>query len=229
MFEYDEFAPLAKIMETDKRYTIGAYIFVNEVISLATQLDGVGEMKPTEDIPGVDVPSETENEDYDEDAQDRLVEELFDKLQNDSDEAEEDPENDFVQEIEKIFKQEFQVRNSDEDNETEENDGFANAFNAFQDQDENTEELDLHITGQDLCHIAVQYASQLYGFMARLTLERFGIYTTGDIGNVVYNMISVGLMAKSPDDSREDFDDVFDLGSALDDAFKFHYKKRRRP
>lgn len=88
--------------------------------------------------------------------------------------------------------------------------------------------LDLHVTGQQLCRVAVEYAVEQYGYMARVTLEQFGIKTTGDIGDVVYNMINVGLMAKTADDSREDFDDVFDLGAEIDATFQFSYRGRQR-
>lgn len=87
---------------------------------------------------------------------------------------------------------------------------------------------DFHVSGQDLCRVAVMYAVNRYGYLARVVLERLGFYTTGDIGDAVYNMISVGLVSKTPEDSREDFDDVFDLGEELDSAFEFTYAKKRR-
>jgi len=85
-----------------------------------------------------------------------------------------------------------------------------------------------HITGQELCRIAVAFAVQSYGLMARKVLEELGIYSTSDLGDVVYNMISVGLMSKTPYDSREDFDAAFDLGEELESTFKFQYQGKRR-
>jgi len=85
-----------------------------------------------------------------------------------------------------------------------------------------------HITGQELCRIAVAFAVQSYGLMARKVLEGLGVYTTSDLGDVVYNMISVGLMSKTPYDSREDFDAVFDLGEELESTFEFRYQGKRR-
>jgi len=87
---------------------------------------------------------------------------------------------------------------------------------------------DRHITGQDLCGLVVLYAVQNYGLMARAVLERLGIYTTSDLGDVVYNMIGVGLMSKTPTDSREDFDLAFDLGEELETAFEFSYQGKQR-
>jgi uncharacterized repeat protein (TIGR04138 family) len=50
-------------------------------------------------------------------------------------------------------------------------------------------------------------------------LKNWGIETTGDIGELVYNMIEQGHMQKSPSDNRADFDDVFDMREALEDEF----------
>ncbi len=94
--------------------------------------------------------------------------------------------------------------------------------------DSDEPDVDVHITGRQLCRIAVEHAVEQYGAMARVTLERLGLYTTGDIGDAVFNMIEVGLMAKTADDAREDFDAVFDLGDELDAAFQFAYEGRKR-
>ena len=85
-----------------------------------------------------------------------------------------------------------------------------------------------HVTGQQMCRVAVEYAVEQFGLLARVTLENMGLRTTGDIGDAVYNMIDVGLMSKTPDDAREDFDTVFDLGAELDSEFQFVYEGRRR-
>lgn len=84
-----------------------------------------------------------------------------------------------------------------------------------------------HVTGQDLSRAAKDWAVLQYGLMAKTVLAKLGIRKTRDIGDAVYNMIEVGLMSKTPEDSVEDFDDVFDLGAELDRAFAFQYEKRR--
>lgn len=72
-----------------------------------------------------------------------------------------------------------------------------------------------HVTGQDLSQALKQYAHHQYGFMAKLVLADWGIHTTSDFGEIVYNLIKIGEMTKSPEDRREDFDDVFDFEQAL--------------
>ncbi len=83
-----------------------------------------------------------------------------------------------------------------------------------------------HITGQDLSEAARQYALDMYGFMARTVLEGFGIRSTGDIGEIVYNMIRIGRMRKTPTDSRDDFNDVFDFATAFDDDYVITPRKK---
>jgi uncharacterized repeat protein (TIGR04138 family) len=72
-----------------------------------------------------------------------------------------------------------------------------------------------HVTGQDLSQALKQYAHHQYGFLAKLVLADWGIRTTSDFGEIVYNLIKIGEMTKSPEDRREDFDDVFDFEQAL--------------
>ncbi len=81
------------------------------------------------------------------------------------------------------------------------------------------EQSQRHITGQDLCVAARQYAIDQYGALARAVLSSLGINSTSDIGEIVYNMIRIGRMRKTADDRREDFNDVYDFET----AFKENY------
>ncbi len=72
-----------------------------------------------------------------------------------------------------------------------------------------------HLTGQQLCQAIRQYALEQYGYMAKWVLGTWGIHSTSDFGDIVYNLISISLMKKSPSDRREDFDDVYDFEEAF--------------
>ncbi|GHT25694.1 hypothetical protein FACS18942_01390 [Planctomycetales bacterium] len=78
-----------------------------------------------------------------------------------------------------------------------------------------------HISGQDLCRAARDYAIKQYGLMAEPVLYSLGIRKTGDIGEIVYNLIRIGQMRKTPADSREDFDNVFDFGNIFKEEYRF--------
>jgi uncharacterized repeat protein (TIGR04138 family) len=72
-----------------------------------------------------------------------------------------------------------------------------------------------HITGQQLCEALRQLALAQFGLMAKLVLADWGIRSTGDFGEIVYNLIKIGEMSKSEGDRREDFDDVYDFDQSF--------------
>ena len=77
-----------------------------------------------------------------------------------------------------------------------------------------------HVTGPELCEAARQLALDQYGYMAKTVLANWGIHCTGDIGEIVFNLISINQMRKTPDDCREDFDDVYDFDAAFRQEFR---------
>jgi uncharacterized repeat protein (TIGR04138 family) len=77
-----------------------------------------------------------------------------------------------------------------------------------------------HVTGQQLCEAIRQFALEQYGYMAKLVLSNWGMHTTRDFGEIVFNLIRVGRMRKTPQDRREDFDDVFDFEQAFCRQFR---------
>ncbi len=80
--------------------------------------------------------------------------------------------------------------------------------------------VERHLTGQELCEAIRQYAINQFGYMAQVVLRNWGIFSTGDFGDIVYNMIDVGLMKKSPQDCRTHFDDVYDFDEVFDRQFR---------
>ncbi|NDC62630.1 MAG: hypothetical protein EBZ59_01265 [Planctomycetia bacterium] len=78
-----------------------------------------------------------------------------------------------------------------------------------------------HISGQQLCEAARQYALQQYGYMARTVLGTWGIRSTADMGEIVFNMIDIGQMRKTRRDKREDFHDVYDFNDAFSRDLSF--------
>ena len=79
---------------------------------------------------------------------------------------------------------------------------------------------DRHLSGQELCEAIRLFALDQFGYMAKCVLNNWGVKNTGDFGEIVFNMIRVGHMRKTPQDRREDFDDVFEFESGLVDEFE---------
>jgi uncharacterized repeat protein (TIGR04138 family) len=95
--------------------------------------------------------------------------------------------------------------------------------------DDDAVEAERHLTGQELCEASRRLAMEQFGMLAKLVLNVWGIHTTSDLGEIVYNLIRVDLMRKSPSDRREDFDNVFDFQRAFHDDFDFAASIRSLP
>ena len=82
------------------------------------------------------------------------------------------------------------------------------------------EQAERHVTGQELCEAIRRYALEQYGYMAKTVLNSWGLQKTGDFGEIVFNLIRVGQMRKTPADTRVDFDNLYDFDVALKQDFK---------
>lgn len=78
-----------------------------------------------------------------------------------------------------------------------------------------------HLTGQQLCEAARRYALDQYGYLAKTVLGNWGVVSTRDLGEIVFNMIDIGQMRKTRKDRREDFHDVYDFEDVFRDRFRF--------
>jgi uncharacterized repeat protein (TIGR04138 family) len=83
-------------------------------------------------------------------------------------------------------------------------------------------EQERHLTGQQLCEAIRQYALEQFGLLTLNVLESWGVNTTGDFGEIVYNMIRIGLMKQSDHDRREDFNDVYEFQEVFKNEFEIN-------
>lgn len=72
-----------------------------------------------------------------------------------------------------------------------------------------------HLSAKELYLGACAYALDEYGPLASRVLEFWGIRSASDFGNIVYNLIEVGIFGKQKGDSREQFDELPDLQEIL--------------
>jgi len=77
-----------------------------------------------------------------------------------------------------------------------------------------------HLSGQQLCEAVRLYAADLYGLMAKVVLNSWGIYRTDDLGEIVYNLIEIGEMTKSEADRREDFRNLYDFREVFQERYQ---------
>jgi uncharacterized repeat protein (TIGR04138 family) len=84
-------------------------------------------------------------------------------------------------------------------------------------RDENDD--DQHVTGQELLAGFRDHVLSEYGPLSLLILDLWGLQRGEDVGNIVYNLISVGYFGKNEGDSIEDFAGGYDFKTAFTDPF----------
>lgn len=77
-----------------------------------------------------------------------------------------------------------------------------------------------HVSGQELLEGIRQFAIQQFGPMAVTVLEEWGVKKCSDFGDIVFNMVDIGLLAKTDKDSQDDFQNGYDF----EEAFKKPYQ-----
>jgi uncharacterized repeat protein (TIGR04138 family) len=77
-----------------------------------------------------------------------------------------------------------------------------------------------HVSGRELVEGIRDLAVRDFGLMARIVFRMWGINRTSDFGEIVFNLVQEELMSKTDQDSREDFNDVYDLDQALVHDFR---------
>ena len=78
------------------------------------------------------------------------------------------------------------------------------------------DDLPRHVSGQQLLGGIRDYALQQYGPMTLTVLNEWGIHRCEDFGEIVFNMVENSLLAKTDQDTREDFKGGYDF----EDAFR---------
>ena len=76
-----------------------------------------------------------------------------------------------------------------------------------------------HISSEELIEGLKVIASRQFGPMAKEVLNHWGVYTTRDLGNIVFGLIAAKLLESSDEDSIEDFDDVFDFQQVFEEDY----------
>ena len=76
-----------------------------------------------------------------------------------------------------------------------------------------------HVTGQELLDGIRRFALEQFGPMAVTVLEEWGVRRCEDFGDMVFNMVEARLLAKTEQDSRDDFRGGYDFHEAFKKPF----------
>jgi uncharacterized repeat protein (TIGR04138 family) len=76
-----------------------------------------------------------------------------------------------------------------------------------------------HVTGQELLEGIREHALQQFGPMTLTVLEAWGVQRCEDFGAIVFNMVEAKLLAKTDQDSQDDFKSSYDFQDAFRKPF----------
>lgn len=76
-----------------------------------------------------------------------------------------------------------------------------------------------HVSGRELLEGIRKYALEQFGPLTRTVLNHWGLKSTEDIGRIVFALVEAGILRKQPQDSLEDFKDVYQFEEAFDKDF----------
>jgi uncharacterized repeat protein (TIGR04138 family) len=85
-----------------------------------------------------------------------------------------------------------------------------------------------HITGNELLDAVRELGTDKFGFLARTVFENWGVKNTRDFGEIVFNLVNCGLMGKTPEDSVEDFDNVYDFEEIFERNFRVQFPPEQK-
>ena len=72
-----------------------------------------------------------------------------------------------------------------------------------------------HVSGRELLEGIRTHAIREFGPLARTVLEHWGITRTDDFGEMVFNLVEKGILGKTEEDKKSDFNDGFDFRDAF--------------
>ncbi|MEZ5405144.1 MAG: hypothetical protein R3F23_02895 [Verrucomicrobiia bacterium] len=72
-----------------------------------------------------------------------------------------------------------------------------------------------HISGQELLEGIRIYTLKQYGPMGKTLLEYWGLRQCEDFGQIVFNLVNLGVFGKTESDSLEDFKKGYDFDEAF--------------
>jgi uncharacterized repeat protein (TIGR04138 family) len=86
-----------------------------------------------------------------------------------------------------------------------------------------------HVTGQELLVGIRDVALGQFGPMTMDLLHEWGVHNCADFGEIVFNMIEIGLLAKTEKDSRADFAGGYEFFEAFRKPFLPSSKQKESP
>jgi uncharacterized repeat protein (TIGR04138 family) len=72
-----------------------------------------------------------------------------------------------------------------------------------------------HVTGRELLEGIKRFGLAQYGPMTKTVFDYWGVRTTRDFGEIVFNLVENKLLGRTEEDKIEDFDNAYDFEEEL--------------
>ena len=82
-----------------------------------------------------------------------------------------------------------------------------------------------HVTGPELLEGIRKFGLEQYGIMTKTVFESWGVKTTNDFGQIVFNMVNAEVLSKTEEDKIEDFENVYDFTEVFERNYHFGDQK----
>lgn len=83
-----------------------------------------------------------------------------------------------------------------------------------------------HVTGSELLEGIRELLLQKFGPMTLLVLKHWGIRSTQDFGNIVFNLVKNRVLSKTEEDNIEVFKDAYDFQEAFEEFYRKQLAKK---
>jgi len=94
---------------------------------------------------------------------------------------------------------------------------LAYTINKLERADKEDEER--HVSGQELLEGIRELAARQFGPLAPMVFDEWGIRSSEDFGEMVFNLVTSGIWHKTDRDSMDDFRGGFDIRAAFEGEF----------
>ena len=82
-----------------------------------------------------------------------------------------------------------------------------------------------HVSPRELVEGVREAALREFGLLAKGVLDAWNVRSTGDIGDLVFNLIEKKLLVASAEDTRAQFEDLFSFDDGFERAFLDHLER----
>lgn len=76
-----------------------------------------------------------------------------------------------------------------------------------------------HVTGKELLEGFRELALAEYGPLAKTVLEDWGITQCSEVGEIVFQLVGMGVLGKNENDKLDDFEEIWSFSEAFDVPF----------